>query len=504
MVLENLEPKIVWNIFEHVISSTPRPSKHEELIREKLKTWLKQQDERKSLHLKIAQDDVGNILIKKPPSPRMEGVPSLLLQAHMDMVCETDRIEGFDFFTQGIPLKIQDNKEWVDAEGTTLGADDGIGMALALAILIDKENVSSHGPLEVLFTVNEEDGFTGATGLDVEKLKINSVFMINLDSGDLGEITIGSVGGRRIQFTKELKFQKINDLTAYRLEVSGLKGGHSGGDIHLPRANANKLMSRILSNLSPNYDLFISNWIGGTKANAIPRKAIIEFGVKSQESDDFTKAVEEQISILYDYYKKETKAIESFEPDINISLTRINLTEFLPKDESRNLIDFINLIPNGVLKQSSFHPNFVESSTNLGIIDIHKDRIWIEMYPRSILRNELHAFCRSMEQLAFLVGWEISFRPILAEWNPDLDSPFLAFVKSEYEKILGKPVKMGPTHGGLETATIKQKIPQLEMVAISPTVVDGHSPSEKLKISDVGIIYNVLKSILMDFKTIGS
>ena len=504
MVLENLEPKIVWHIFEHVISYTPRPSKHEELIREKLKTWLTQQDNQKSLHLKITQDEVGNILIKKPPSPGMEGVPSLLLQAHMDMVCETDRIDGFDFFTHGIPIRIQDNKEWIDADGTTLGADDGIGMALALAILIDNEIVSSHGPLEVLFTVNEEDGFTGATGLDVEKLKIKSIFMINLDSGDLGEITIGSVGGRRIQLTKELKFQQFDGLTAFRLEVSGLKGGHSGGDIHLPRANANKLISRIISNLSSKYEFFISSWIGGTKTNAIPRKAIVEFGVKSQKAEIFIKAVEEQISILYEYYKKETKAIEPFEPEMNISLTRINLTEFLPRDDSRSLIDFINLIPNGVLKQSSFHPNFVETSTNLGIIDIHKERIWIEMYPRSILRNELHAFCRSMEQLASLVGWEINFRPILAEWNPDLDSPFLAFVKREYEKILGKSVKMGPTHGGLETATIKQKIPQLEMVAISPTVINGHSPSEKLKISDVEIIYNILKSILMNFKTMGS
>jgi dipeptidase D len=503
MVLENLEPKIVWYIFENIISSTPRPSKHEEQIREKLKSWLNQQDKEKSLHLKITEDDVGNVLIQKPPSPGMEGVPSLLLQAHMDMVCETDRIEGFDFFTRGIPLRIQENKEWVDADGTTLGADDGIGMALALAIIVDEEIKISHGPLEVLFTVNEEDGFTGATGLDVEKLKIDSVFMINLDSGDLGEITIGSVGGRRNQFTRELNWQKFDDLTAFRLEVNGLKGGHSGGDIHLPRANANKLMSRILSNLSSNFEFFISSWIGGTKANAIPRKATIEFGVKSQELDEFIKMVEKEISILYDYYKKGTKTIEPFEPEMKISLTRINLTEFLSKDESRNLIDFINLIPNGVLKQSSFHPNFVESSTNLGVIEIHKDRVWIEIYPRSILRNELHAFCRSMEQLASLVGWELNFRPILAEWNPDLDSPFLAFVKSEYEKILGKPVKMGPTHGGLETATIKQKIPRLEMVAISPTVVDGHSPSEKLKISDVEIIYNVLKSILMNFKAMG-
>ncbi len=500
MVLENLEPKIVWHIFENVISSTPRPSKHEELIREKLKAWLKQQDNQKSLHLKFAQDDVGNVLIKKPASPGMETVPSLLLQAHMDMVCETDRKNGFDFLNQGIPIHIQENNEWVDADGTTLGADDGIGMALALAILVDEDSKIAHGPLEVLFTVNEEDGFTGATGLDVEKLRINSVFMINLDSGDLGEITIGSVGGRRIQFTREMKMLKFEDLTAYRLEISGLKGGHSGGDIHLPRANANKLISRILSNISLNFDLFISSWKGGTKTNAIPRKATIEFGVKSQEIEEFNKTVEREISQLYDYYKKGTKTIEPFEPKMNISLSRINLTDFFSKDESRNIIDFINLIPNGVLKQSSFHPNFVESSTNLGIIDIHKDRIWIEMYPRSILRNELLVFCRSMEQLASLVGWEINFRPILAEWNPDLDSPFLAFVKNEYEKILGKPVKMEPTHGGLETATIRQKIPRLEMVAISPTVVNGHSPSEKLKISDVEIIYNVLKSILMNFK----
>lgn len=502
MVLENLEPKIVWHIFEYVISSTPRPSKYEELIREKLKTWLSQQDNEKSLNLKINEDNVGNILIKKPPISGLENLPSILLQAHMDMVCETDRTDGFDFHTQGIPLRIQDNKQWVDADGTTLGADNGIGMALALAVLVDTDSGISHGPIEVLFTVNEEDGFTGATELDVEKLEIKSKFLINLDSGDLGEITIGSVGGRRVHFTKNLNWSKITNLDSYTLKVSGLKGGHSGGDIHLPRANADKIISRIVSNLSKDFNIHINSWIGGTKSNAIPRKSVITFGIENEDSKEFKDALEREISILYDYYKKESKKVEAFEPNMEINLLKTDQDEFISNDESRNVINFINLIPNGVLKQSSVHDAFVESSTNLGIININKEQAEVWIYPRSIIRNELNAFCRSMEQLAFLAGWEIEFRPILAEWNPEIDSEFLNYIKVQYEKIYDNPVKMGPTHGGLEPATIREKIPELEMVAISPTVVDGHSPSERLKISDVSLIYELLKNILGNFKSL--
>jgi len=501
MVLEKLEPKIVWHIFEHVISNTPRPSKHEDKIREKIISWLGEQDKIDSLNLVLTEDEVGNILIKKPPTKGMEDIPSLLLQAHMDMVCETDKIDGFDFFTQGIPIRIQDNGEWVDADGTTLGADDGIGLALALAILIDK-SIDSHGPIEVLFTVNEEDGFTGANELNVNKLGIKSKFMINLDSGSLEEITIGSVGGRRVHFIKELNWQKMENLVQFKLSVSGLAGGHSGGDIHLPRANANKIISRIVSNLTTDFDIFINSWIGGTKSNAIPRNSVLNFAIKPKDTERFKEVIEKEISILYNYYKKESETIEAFEPNMKINLLSNNLTEFLSTIDSKSIINLVNLIPNGVLRQSSIYKNFVESSTNLGIINIQKDQVEIWIYPRSILRNELHAFCRSMEQLGFLAGWNVEFRPILPEWNPEMDSEFLAFIRSEYEKILGKPVKMEPTHGGLETATIREKIPGLEMVAISPTVNDGHSPSEKLKINDVKVIYEILKSILTNFKSV--
>jgi dipeptidase D len=189
MVLENLEPRIVWDIFKNIIAKTPRPSKHEERIREVIKDYIKEAGKVNNINFKIYQDEVGNILIKKPATPGKESIPSIMLQAHFDMVCETDKPEGFDFMNTGIPIRIQDNNEWIDADGTSLGADNGVGLSLALAILIDK-SIDNHGQIEVLFTVNEEDGFDGATLLDPDALNINSKLMINLDGGPAEEIVI--------------------------------------------------------------------------------------------------------------------------------------------------------------------------------------------------------------------------------------------------------------------------------------------------------------------------
>jgi len=209
MVWEKLEPHIVWDIFENIIASTPRPSKHEDKIRETIKEWLVEQSHKKDLKLKLTEDTVGNILIKKEATEGFERVSPLLLQGHMDMVCETDRPNGYNFHQQGIPIRIQENNKWVDADGTTLGADNGIGVALALALIVDIQNKFSHGPLEILFTVNEEDGFTGAMNLDVKTLGIESKHMINLDSGPLGIITIGSVCGGRVFFEKKFDGEVI-------------------------------------------------------------------------------------------------------------------------------------------------------------------------------------------------------------------------------------------------------------------------------------------------------
>lgn len=495
MVLENLKPKIVWDIFENIVSNTPRPSRHEEKIREVIKDFILEAGKSNNTDFQIYQDGVGNILIKKPATSGLESNPPILLQAHLDMVCETDKPEGFDFFNKGIPLHIQKNNEWVDADGTTLGADDGIGVAFAIAILVDT-SIESHGPIEVLFTVNEEDGFDGATQLDPSKLSIESKLMINLDAGPLGEIVIGSVCGRRIRFSKKFtwkEYKESDDLEFYELLVHGLLSGHSGEDINLPRANANKLVSRILSKIHQKIKIYVCKWQGGSKTNVIPAKSLIKFGIKVKDHEKFEELLNEEISSIYQYYEK-------FEPNLKIKNKKVSPDNYLSKDDSRLLISTINIIPHGVLKKSHVYEGFVESSNNLAIVNTENDKEIIWLYPRSIIRSELDSFCVSIKQLGELGHWRVFLRPVLPEWLPDLESKFLEYVKKQYETLLEKPVKTNVIHGGLETGMISTRISGLQMVALGPTVESLHSPSERLKISDVGKIYELLKRIVSNIK----
>jgi len=491
MVLENLEPKIVWNIFENIVASTPRSSKHEEKIRNIIKNYILEAAKTHNINFEIYQDDVGNILIKKPPTSGVESNPSIMLQAHLDMICETDKPEGYDFFNKGIPLRIQNNNEWVDSDGTTLGADDGIGIAFAIAILVDA-SIESHGPIEVLLTVNEEDGFDGATLLDPSTLNIKSKLMINLDGGPLGDVVIGSVCGRKVRFSKKFTFNKFkdsNELEFYELSVHGLLSGHSGGDIHLPRANANKIVSRILSKISQELKIYICKWQGGTKTNVIPARSLIKFGIDEKDHEKFEELLQDEVTSVYQYY-------EEFEPNIKIKYNKVPPCNFLSNEDSRLLISTSHLIPHGVLKKSYIYKGFVESSNNFAIINTEKDDEMIWLYPRSIIRKELDIFCVSMNQLGKLGGWETFLNPVLPEWLPDLKSKFLKYVIKQYEDLLKNPVKTRLVHGGLETGMISKKLPGLQMVSLGPTVEGLHSPSERLKIADVGYIYELLKRII--------
>ena len=497
MVLEKLKPKIVWNIFEHVIAKTPRPSHHEEMIRTKIKSWLTEQSRNNDLNYTIREDSVGNILIRKSATRGMELAPSLMLQAHMDMVCETDRAEGFDFMTSGIPIRIQDNFEWVDADGTTLGADDGIGVALALAALVD-QSIKNHGQIEVLLTVNEEDGFDGATQLDPVALDIQSKLMINLDGGPLGNIVVGSVCGRRMRFSKEfnwIDYNESDELEFYEISVQGLLSGHSGGDIQLPRANANKLVGRVISNISQEMKIFVSKWQGGTKSNVIPAMSSIILGIASKNNQKFEELLKEEISSIFQYYEK-------FEPNLKIKFKKVLPRKYLTEKESKLLISTINIIPHGVLKISSIYDKFIESSNNLAIINTENENEIIWLYPRSMIRSELNSFCVSIKQLGEIGGWKVFLRPVLPEWLPDLESNFLNYVKTEYEDILKKNVKTTVIHGGLETGMINTKISGLQMVSLGPTVEGLHSPSEKLKIADVGVLYTLINKIIENIITL--
>lgn len=491
MVLENLKPSIVFEIFEHVIAKTPRPSHHEGMIRNKIKSWLTEQSRIHNLNFTIKEDSVGNLLIRKLATRGMELAPSLMLQAHMDMVCETDRAEGFDFMTSGIPIRIQDNLDWIDADGTTLGADDGIGVAFALAVLVD-QSIKAHGPIEVLLTVNEEDGFDGATLLDPVALDIQSKLMINLDGGPLGNIVIGSVCGRRVRFSKKfnwIEYKESDEIEFYEILVQGLLSGHSGGVIHLPRANANKLISRISSNISQEMKIFVSKWQGGTKSNVIPAKSSIILGVASKNNQKFEELLNAEISSIFQYYKK-------IEPNLKINFKKALPSKYLTEEESKLLISTINIIPHGVLKKSSIYDKFIESSNNLAIVNTEVETEIIWLYPRSMIRSELNNFCVSMKQLGELGGWTVFLRPVLPEWLPDIESTLLSYVKTEFEEILKKTVKTIVIHGGLETGMISTKISGLQMVSLGPTVEGLHSPSERLKIADVGVLYTLIKKII--------
>jgi len=496
MVLENLEPKLVWEIFEEVVSKTPHESKKEGKIREKIKEWVKNRAEKEEVLLSINEDAIGNIFIKLPASNGMESCQPVILQAHMDMVCETDRPEGFDFDNEPIPIRIQDNGEWVDADGTTLGADNGIGVAIALATLFDKSEDFKHGPLEILLTVDEETGLTGAFQLDVKKLEIQSKLLINLDSESIGKITIGSAGGGDILFEKNL--EKFEDYfktheNFIELTVSGLRGGHSGGDIHLPRANANKVIARMLSAVLQKMDIYLVQWNGGTKHNAITRKSSVQFGIPSGQIGEAELILSSEKESLFNYYQG---LPESFEPNMSIEWKVTEPKPYFSEKESNLIISTANIVPSSVIRKSPVVEDLTETSNNLSIIKTEESKISIILSTRSAIGDELEATRLAIGQIGKLAEWKIVMHPSYPAWKPEPEKPFLKFIKAQIEEFFNRPAELEAVHGGLETGVIGDKIPGIQMVAIGPTIRNPHSPEEKLLIADVGIIYRLLKIML--------
>ena len=502
MVLENLEPKLVWEIFEEVVAKTPHESKKEGKIREKIKEWVKNRAEKEEVSLSINEDAIGNIFIKLPATKGMESCQPVILQGHMDMVCETDRPEGFDFDNEPIPIRIQDNGEWVDADGTTLGADNGIGVAIALATLFDKSEDFKHGPLEILLTVDEETGLTGAFQLDEKKLEIQSKLMINLDSEDIGKITIGSAGGGDMLFEKNLKKSEDYSKTHehfIELTVSGLRGGHSGGDIHLPRANANKVIARMLSAVLQKAELYLVQWNGGTKHNAITRKSIVQFGIPSGQIGEVELILASEKESLFNYYQGSP---EMFEPTMSIEWKITEPKPYFSPKESNLIISTANIVPSSVIHKSPVVEDLTETSNNLSIIKTEESKISIILSTRSAIGDELKAARLAISQIGKLAEWNITMHPSYPAWKPEPESPFLKFFKAQYEEFLNGTVELEAVHGGLETGVIGDKIPGIQMVAIGPSIRNPHSPEEKLFIADVGVIYNLLKTVLKEIPTL--
>ncbi|RDE17153.1 MAG: hypothetical protein C4K47_00335 [Candidatus Thorarchaeota archaeon] len=498
MVLEKLEPSIVWRIFENLLASTPRESKKEAKIRVAIKKWVADQSKAATIPYAVVEDAAGNLLVRVPATHGMESCPPILLQGHLDMVCETNRAGGFDFQNTPIPVRMDKNAEWVSADGTTLGADNGIGVALSLALLADRGKDNVHGPLEILYTVDEETGLTGAFALDPKSFGIRSRMMLNLDSEKMGYITIGSAGGGDIELTKELSQTKRpgKDKQFIRLNVSGLQGGHSGVDIHLPRASANKIVARLLSLVSREVGLGLCYWNGGTKHNAITREAEAKFAVSGEKAVQAEQLLTSEKAALFAYYKNTAGNASPLEPNLKIEWAKSDSAPFFSVEDSSRILSTANAIPHGPIRFSPDVPGLVETSCNFAIAKTEGPKIMFHLSTRSSVDAELEALRSSFVDLAKLGGWSITKLPAYPGWKPEPMSKFLQFVKSHYESVLQREVMIEAIHAGLECGIIGARIPGMQMVSIGPTVQNAHSPEERLHVPDVAIFYRLLKELL--------
>ncbi|MFW9845095.1 MAG: beta-Ala-His dipeptidase, partial [Candidatus Thorarchaeota archaeon] len=388
------------------------------------------------------------------------------------------------------PLKLKIDGDILTADGTTLGADNAIGTSIALAILLDP-NLKT-GLLELLITVDEETGLTGAFALDTKKLVIESRLLINIDSGDLGTITIGSAGGGDTTFKKNLQVNDVTgEATFYELVVSGLFGGHSGVDINKHRGNANKMMARLLAPILEDMNVHLCRWNGGSKHNAITREAIAIFAVESGKSSR-TEEILETVSIeLMEYYKE-------LEPDLKIKWEKSKAEPAFSLDESKRIIQSIRLLHQGPVAFSPAIDGLVETSNNVAVVETNGSEIRVLMSTRSSVDAELTEFRKILATIGQLSGWEVIQKPAYPGWKPDPESPFTKFISSQYAPFVDKELDIKAIHAGLECGIIGAKLPGMKMVAIGPTALNAHTPDEKVKIATVGAVYDFLVSVVKE------
>lgn len=478
MTIKDLQPKRVFEIFNE-INQVPRPSKKEEKIRAYLLEFAAKHN------IEFKTDAIGNVVMTKPASTGHENAPTVIMQAHMDMVCESND-KSFDF--ENNPIKTIVDGEWLKADGTTLGADNGIGMAAALAALTDDSFV--HGPLEALFTVDEETGLTGANNLG--EGMISGSMLLNLDSEDDAEIFVGCAGGidTTCTFTYNRSFAP-SDFLYFKIDVSGLQGGHSGGDINLGRANANKLVARFLFDLSRKYEISLAEIDGGNLRNAIPRAAHAVFGVHTSRKEDVRVLLNEYAAAVENEYR-------DIEPTMKIVLESVDTPSFtIDSETSSNVIKALYSAPHGVISMSRDIPGLVETSTNLASVKMIADnRILVTTSQRSSVESRKHDIAGQVEALFTLAGAKVKHGDGYPGWAPNLKSRIMAIARDAYKELYGIEPAIKAIHAGLECGLFLQKYPHLDMVSFGPTLRDVHSPSERMHIPAVDRFWQQLKLIL--------
>ena len=478
-ILSELQPQPLFDYFEQ-ICQVPRPSKKEEKIQQFLLDFAN------ASNLNAKTDEVGNVLILKPAAPGRENAPMVILQTHMDMVCEKNSDKAFDFDKDAIEPRIVDG--WVKANGTTLGADCGIGIAAQLAVLTSKE--IKHGPLECLITVDEETGLTGAFAL--KKGFLSGSVLLNLDSEDEGEIFIGCAGGIDTVATFSYEKEPVpENSVALKLSVAGLLGGHSGDDIHKNRGNANKILNRFLWNAVQSYGLRLVEFNGGNLRNAIAREAYAVVVLPENEKEKFKSDFEK-------YTAEVGFEFERAEPGLKLASEEIEIPKFVIDEETQyNMLNAINGCPHGVLEMSTRMDGMVETSTNLASVKFVDDnKIRIATSQRSELESRKYMAAEMVESVFRLAGAEVEHSDGYPGWTPNPDSEVLKITVSSYEKLFGVKPVVRSIHAGLECGLFLEKYPKLDMVSFGPTIKGAHSPDERLDIHTTEKFWKHLVDVL--------
>jgi len=473
------EPRLIWEYFLK-LCSIPRASGHTLALQE----WLLKFAAERNLESK--RDGVGNVLISKPGTKGKESYPAIVLQSHMDMVCEKNADSTHDFSND--PIQPYIDGEWLKAKGTTLGADNGIGMAAQLALLASED--LEHGPLECLFTVDEETGLNGAFGLEKGFFKASR--LINLDSEDEGELFIGCAGGMNSKFTFKFKQEKAPDTYFYfMVTVKGLTGGHSGDDIDKGRGNANHLLARFLWHEKQATDLRLCDFHGGNLSNAIPREAVCVAGVPWNEK--------ESVRVRLNCYQADLEdEFGTVEPALNLILESVPLPgKVLAKSDSDRFINVLYGCPIGIQAMSQSLPGLVETSLNLASVKPVKENEWvITTSQRSSVESAKLALSNRLEAVFSLAGMTTWHGEGYPGWKPNPNSKILKDVKEIYEEMFGETPKVRAIHAGLECGLFLEKYPSLDMVSLGPTMRGVHSPDERLHIPAVTNFWKLLVETL--------
>ncbi|MFP4368072.1 MAG: aminoacyl-histidine dipeptidase [Candidatus Kapaibacterium sp.] len=479
-VLAGIKPEPVWDYFEE-ICKYPRPSKKEEKIAKYILDWAKEKG------FETKKDQLGNFVVRKPATKGMEDRKAVCIQGHIDMVCEKNSDVEFDFDND--PIQPFIDGDWIKAKGTTLGADNGVGVAMGMAILDSKD--IPHPDIEMLCTLDEETGLTGAQQLSTKLLR--SDILINLDSEEDGAFTIGCAGG--LNTTGRYKYHADDvpaDCEAYEVTVKGLKGGHSGIEIHDGRGNAIKFLNRLLWNLTNKFNIRVSSFNSGAKHNAIPREGFATICVSKAAKKDFEKYIK-------DYNEIVQKEFITKEPNLNVSANTTEMPErVMTADMQKKLLNSFYVMPHGVIRMSPDIAGLVQTSTNFAIVETRDDEVYVLTSQRSSIETEKEDLGNMVKASIVVGGGNVEFGEGYPAWQPNMDSPILQEAIVVYEKIFGKKPVIEAIHAGLECGLIGEKYPHMDMLSFGPTLKDVHSPDEKISISTTENCWKLLLGILKE------